>query len=52
MRNHEELIWSSENPEIASVNANGTVVALERGVTVIKVTYGGLSIKYTVRVLG
>ena len=52
MRNHEELIWSSENPEIASVNANGTVVALERGVTVIKVTSGGLSIKYTVRVLG
>ena len=32
-----ELVWSSQNPEIASVDNNGTVMGVAEGDTVIKV---------------
>lgn len=47
------LTWKSSNPNVATVNGNGTVLALKKGTAEITVTdsYSNLSAKCTVKVI-
>lgn len=48
-----DLTWKSSDPDVATVNGNGTVLALKKGTAEITVTdsYSNLSAKCTVKVI-
>lgn len=45
-----ELIWISEDPDVATVDEKGTVTAVDRGTTVVTATAGGVTAECIVRV--
>lgn len=49
---NKDVTWSSEDPEIASVDENGLVTGLKTGKTIITGTVGTHTATYTVSVIG
>ena len=48
--NKQEIIWYSNQPNVASVTANGQVVAQQAGTAMITATVAGTTIQKTVQV--
>lgn len=49
---NKDVTWSSEDPEIASVDENGLVTGLKTGKTIITGTVGTHTATYTVSIIG
>lgn len=45
-----EIIWISENPDVATVDQNGLVTAVDHGNTIVSATAGGITKECIVRV--
>ena len=45
-----KVIWTSDDPEVATVDENGTVTAVDHGTTVVRASAGGVTSACTVRV--
>ena len=45
-----EIIWISEDPDVATVDENGTVTAVDRGTIIVSATAGGVTQECIVRV--
>ena len=44
------VLWTSDDPEVATVDENGTVTAVDHGTTVVRASAGGVAAECTVRV--
>ena len=44
------VVWTSDDPEVATVDENGTVTAVDHGTTVVRASAGGAAAECIVRV--